>query len=639
MGTEVFAPIYDDRIGKFVVSLTPNFVVRAVGQNVEVWVQKNLDFLSGDPCKDPAGDPRPRNPVVVTQAQIHYLVAQFDNNIYPTETEFFRPPDFHDGRNATLDDFYRNHPALPDLPPDYYMKGDGSGRTIVLVTNIRDTNFSNPCYSLYITGFFTPAIEVLLDRNVVTLDAWDWACRLGPQDPPCTTGRTPRPFLYEGTLAHEYQHLLHDDQDSDEVAWINEGMSDLAEDLVDYDLALESHINGARDMPENSLVQWGDQGDLEILSDYGHAYLFMKYLYEQFGPAFIKDIFSNPNNGIAGVKTTLAAHESDRNFAQVYHDYAIALLVDADYPGGQGRHYFASLDFQLNLGTPEAPNAQAYDRPGAAPWGTDYIWISGDPKQLGKLLFSGFELTVLNTAWTSDGNRLYSGAGDLLDNWLVAEVDLSGASTAQLDFDTQYQTEARWDFGFVQVSTDGGATWTSLANAHTRLDVEANAFPEIQANLPGFTGSSGGWVREVFDLTPYAGRRVLLAFRYMTDWATSYPGWYLDNIAVSTNVGTAFSHDGSSTIAFQDITYYKPIPNEFDLTFVAFNNKPGQGNLYEVAGSYHLTNAQEAKVELDRLLNQAASAVMLVTYQAPAENTPYANYSYQFSYTNTASKN
>ncbi len=70
----------------------------------------------------------------------------------------------------------------------------------------------------------------------------------------------------------------------------------------------------------------------------------------------------------------------------------------------------------------------------------------------------------------------------------------------------------------VQVSTDNGQSWTSLANEHTSGEVDENGYPAIKENVPGFTGSSGGWTTESFDLSAYAGQKVHLAFRYMTDW-------------------------------------------------------------------------------------------------------------------------
>ena len=59
----------------------------------------------------------------------------------------------------------------------------------------------------------------------------------------------------------------------------------------------------------------------------------------------------------------------------------------------------------------------------------------------------------------SGPQALYSGCGSNLDRSLVRSVSVP-AGGGQLSFDTLYDTEEGWDFGFVQVSTDGGKTWT-----------------------------------------------------------------------------------------------------------------------------------------------------------------------------------
>ena len=73
----------------------------------------------------------------------------------------------------------------------------------------------------------------------MTIDAYDWAHRTGDNPPdastadPCTS-RPARPNLYEGTFAHEWQHLLHHYTDPLETNWVNEGLSDFAQTLVGY---------------------------------------------------------------------------------------------------------------------------------------------------------------------------------------------------------------------------------------------------------------------------------------------------------------------------------------------------------------------------------------------------------------------
>jgi hypothetical protein len=599
LDTKIFL-ILNDVLGTYQLTY---FNLVAESSMTQVWVQANLAW--------PAGDPRPAPEVFCEQAQ--YLMGQFDSNIYPTEISFFGSPDTHDGSAALLPSLV---PSL-GLPSDYY--ADSAGRQIVLVSNVRDDNYYDPTYPIYIAGFYSPSFEAYFDRNVMTIDAYDWANRTG-------SGGT-RPFLYEGVFAHEYQHLLHDDYDSDEETFINEGLSDFAMILTGYGVALTSHLGPAASNPENSLVVWGDQGDLEILTDYGQAALFQMYLYEQFGQGFTQALFHNPGNGIAGIDSTLDGVPTPRNFSDVYHDFSVAMLIDSNRPR-VGRYNLAEVDFHLDLGTPDAPNPESFDTPGAPPWGTDYIWVPGDPGDLGRFSFNGADFSIFPSAWTSDGSVLFGGAGDLLDNWAIFPT--TGGGT--LSFDTQYQTEETWDFGFVQVSTDGGHNWTSLANAYTRSDHDPEAHPTIVANVPGLTGDSGGWVNMSFDLSPYAGQDILVAFRYVTDWAFSEPGWWIDNVMVDGNLIS----DGSDASIFHDITEYLPIDNHFAVTFIGIRDQNGS-ILYKVSPMTKIDAISESfMAQLAGILNWADRAVMLVTFDAGQGVTTYADYTYEFEFAGPA---
>lgn len=144
------------------------------------------------------------------------------------------------------------------------------------------------------------------------------------------------------------------------------------------------------------------------------------------------------------------------------------------------------------------------------------------------------------------GWEWYSGKGDELDYQLVTQLSLPAAQNIALDFYADYDIEEDWDFAFVQVSTDMGQTWTSLASARTTDAINPNGMDAIKANLPGYTGNSGGWVNEVLDLTPYAGQTILLGFRYMTDWGTSLDGFFLDKIEVRADGTVIFSDDAEN---------------------------------------------------------------------------------------------
>ena len=74
--------------------------------------------------------------------------------------------------------------------------------------------------------------------NVIILDAFDWANRIGsdPSTEPWSDGdaSNDRPELYEGVIAHELEHLLMNYSDAGELSWVDEGLADTAAFLNGY---------------------------------------------------------------------------------------------------------------------------------------------------------------------------------------------------------------------------------------------------------------------------------------------------------------------------------------------------------------------------------------------------------------------
>jgi hypothetical protein len=205
------------------------------------------------------------------------------------------------------------------------------------------------------------------------------------------------------------------------------------------------------------------------------------------------------------------------------------------------------------------------------PYGTDYLKIKGvRAGELQGLSFKfdgtdyydpGWKLVAAPVSPGFSGKAWYSGAGDLRNINIAGTFDLSGMSEAILTFDTNYSIEELWDYGFVQVSTDGGSTWTSLENEYTTNDIDPSGHPDIMANLPGLTGSFVG--NMAFDLSAYVDQEVMIGFRYMTDWATSEMGWYVDNIAINGEI----VEDGDSVRSFESMQ--PPVDIDFSITIYA----------------------------------------------------------------------
>ena len=172
-----------------------------------------------------------------------------------------------------------------------------------------------------------------------------------------------------------------------------------------------------------------------------------------------------------------------------------------------------------------------------------------------------------------------------------------------------------WDYGFVQVSTDGGATWFSLANDYTTYDHDPGAYPAIIENLPGLTGLSGEWMNMGFDVSAFAGQTILIGFRYMTDWSFEDPGWWVDNIAI----------DGAIIDNADDIITFTFPPNpetDFLVTLIAVEEN-GNGPIYNNIVTIDVDDITEIATELLEGYIEKDGYVLLIvsSNQGPAEYT------------------
>lgn len=111
---------------------------------------------------------------------------------------------------------------------------------------------------------------------------------------------------------------------------------------------------------------------------------------------------------------------------------------------------------------------------------------------------------------------------------------------AMLSFYEWWDIEPYYDWASVQVSADGGLTWTTLAGKYTTT---ANPIGSNPGN--GITGTTKKVVLEQMDMSAYAGStNLLLRYVLSQDGGVYGLGWTVDDIMV---VGS----DGS--IAFQDM--------------------------------------------------------------------------------------
>ncbi|MBX9783460.1 MAG: immune inhibitor A [Chitinophagaceae bacterium] len=118
--------------------------------------------------------------------------------------------------------------------------------------------------------------------------------------------------------------------------------------------------------------------------------------------------------------------------------------------------------------------------------------------------------------------------------------NFTGVSSGYLTFWLKHRAENGNDYLRVQVSANGGTTWTTLAGKNTVAE-NAGAI----GGVPSFTGQQDVWIREFIDLKNYMGganSNVQIRFQFVSDAAGTDDGFFIDNVAVVTSsISTSLS--------------------------------------------------------------------------------------------------
>ena len=320
---------------------------------------------------------------------------------------------------------------------------------------------------------------------------------------------------YLAVLSHELQHAIHWNGDPSEETWINEGLSEVAASVAGY---RPTHQDAFLGSPTVSLVNWPDQ----VAPHYGAAFLFFDYLAFHYGSLQdLKMLVKEPLDSIQGINAYLSDLGYDLTFRDVFKDWVVANLLDE--PGG-GPHSYPDRDVQVRV---TARMGEFGERKASIPqYSAEYTAldiIEGDIK----VRFQGRKWTPLLPVLLDEGGCWWGNRADSVSSTLTRTLDLSGVDRATLRFRTWFDIEEDWDYGYVEVSADGGSTWDIIqAPGTSPLNPVGNSFG------PGYTGQSNGWLDVEVDLTSYVGQEVLLRFHYVTDDAINGSGLCIDDISV-----------------------------------------------------------------------------------------------------------
>lgn len=417
----------------------------------------------------------------VNEEALKRSAEQFENNTYPTNRAFFGSE-----WSPGIDGDVRVHIFMGDVPgvAGYFSASNQYAKQAETYSNEREMFFIN--------------------LNAIT----------------------PGNNYFDGVLAHEFQHMIHWYQDRNEDTWVNEGLSELATFINRY--GSSNFVGAFIATPDTQLTGWADSPSAAT-ANYGGSFLFMAYFLQRYGEELTQAVVAHPQNGIAGFNSVLAENDYSERFDDIYADFLVANYLNNPNVGAGlwGYRDFSpgsvSID-KLYRNYPQTEQATVYQ------YGGDYIELAGQGEVT--IEFTGStQVNVLPNQAHSGDFQWYSHRGDDSNTRLTRTFDLSGVSSATLTYWTWYDIEADWDYGYVEVSTDGGASWTILQTPHS-----SNENPTGNAYGPGYTGQSGEngpiWVEERIDLSTYTGQEVLVRFEYVTDDAVNRSGWSIDDISI-----------------------------------------------------------------------------------------------------------
>jgi hypothetical protein len=233
-----------------------------------------------------------------------------------------------------------------------------------------------------------------------------------------------------------------------------------------------------------------------------------------------------PGTGTPLITTDSDATPPDRAIAVAlnYGSGRVVVVGDSNYFSetteypGTGLYVADNKDFAVNIvnwltktSIPQPPDPEvAFFDDGEN--GTTN-WVAASPWSLvivdTNMRFS--TPSIINHAWTDSPEEDYSNNTD--SSLTSISIDVSTLSNPTLSFLTRYDFEPGSDYGYVEVSTDDGATWLNVAT---------------------YTGTNAEWTLELVGLRNFEGvTNLKLRFRLVSNADIAHDGWYIDDVKIS----------------------------------------------------------------------------------------------------------
>ncbi len=425
------------------------------------------------------------------EREVADLAETFDSQIYPTNREFF-------GSEWT--------PGIDEDPHIYILLAENLGNGIAGYFPTTDE------FHPLVQEFSNSHEMFMLNADTVDLDD---------------------EFAF-GVLAHEFQHMIHWNQDRNEDTWLDEGFSSLA-------MFLNGYTNGGFDFlfiqdPDLQLTDWPVDPDATG-PHYGASFLFTTYFLDRFGEEATQALVAHPANGLVSVDAVLAElgiadplTGAPITADDVFLDWVLASYLDNPRVA-DGRYTYSNY--------PSAPQPRdtesvsdcglSWQTRAVQQYGADYIGISCRGEHT--LRFEGStQVSVVPEDPYSGDYAFWSNKGNESDMTLTQTFDFRDhAGPLTLTYWTWFDLEEDYDYVYLEATTDGESWEILITPSGTGADPNGSNYGW------GYTGLSRGgpvWVQEEVDLSRFAGQQLTLQFEYITDANLFAEGFLIDDIAI-----------------------------------------------------------------------------------------------------------
>ena len=496
------------------------------------------------------------------------LVAEFEDNIYPTNREFF-------GSEWT--------PGVDEDPHLYVIYARGLG------SNLAGYYASIDEYHPLVHEFSNAHETFMLSAD--------------------NAGLT-EDYTY-GVLAHEFQHMIHWYRDKNETSWLNEGFSELATLLTGHRYGPAHDYWYAQD-PDSQLNDWPNDPN-EITPHYGSSFLFVTYFLDRFGSEATKALVSDDLNGLQSVDKVLQDLEitdpdtgSVITADDVFLDWVVTNYIKDDYNVTDRFDYSnypeAPIGFLPTESIDQCPTGLEYRD--VHQYGVDYIEINCQGSFT--LKFEGQQSVQLLPVYPHSGSyAFWSNKGDQSDMWITREFDLSEVTgSITLNYWTWYDLEADYDYVFLEISTNGGEWRIIRAPSTISEDPSGNSYGW---GYNGLSGGDGSWIQESVDLSAYAGETIQVRFEYITDAGINGEGFLLDDISIpEIGYSADFEEDDGEWINEGFVRIENTLPQTYRLALIHMGAAPR---------IQYLTVSAENQVEIPIAIGEGGvqEVVLIVT--------------------------